>query len=147
MDCGCEEYLALDDNWKAELPTGVSNEVSRMRNEEVEEVLVVEAPDSENEEYTVELSDDWRKELGELLEGPDLLVVSEWAPEMDEPGNEYSFSMTTTGSRKKQCLVCLQRPSCTVGRHIICNHLPWFAYPRNTCWQCKVPVPQISRFK
>ena len=145
IDCGCEEYLNLDYNWDAELPSGSDNKVSSMRKEEVEEVLVLEAPDPESKECKVELIYNWQRELRELLEGPDLLVISKWKSGQEPENDEYSFS--TTGSWKKQCPVCLQRPSCTVGQHIICNHLSWFAYPRNTCWQCKVPVPQISRFK
>ena len=74
-------------------------------------MLVIEVPDPESEECKVELISDWRRELMELLEGPDLLVISEWKPGQEQENDEYSFS--TTRSEKKQCPVCQQRPSCT----------------------------------
>ena len=147
IDCGCND-VNLDDNWQAEVPTRIDERIVKMKKEEIEEVLIVEVP--EEEEYGIDFVHDWTEELAELLQGPDLLVTSEWRPGMDtldKESDEYSLStMTTMVTWRKQCPVCLQRPGCTVSRHIICNHLPWFAYPRNACWQCKVPVPQISRF-
>ena len=102
----------------------------------MEEALIIGAPDAENGKYTIKFIQDWREELAKLLEGPDLLVTSEWRPGMDtldHENYEYSFQMTTA-TWKKQCPVCLQRPGCMVGEHVNCNHLPWFAYPWNACW-------------
>ena len=147
--CGCDDFdftdINLDDDWDAEVPGGVDESVLALENAALEEVLVVGPPDPENEECRVEFTEDWRDELETLLNGPDLIVTSEWTPTMESDGNSLS-TVTTSKHQKKQCPICFQRPSCKLSRHVISNHLPWFGYPRHACWECRIPVPQISRF-
>ena len=146
--CGCDDFdfsdINLNDDWDAEVPGGVDeNILLALENTALEEVLVVGPPDPE-EECKVEFTDDWRDDLEALLNGPDMIITSEWTPGMES--DENSLSTTTSKQSKKQCPICFQRPACKLNRHVISNHLPWFAYPRHACWECKVPVPQISRF-
>ena len=116
-----------------------------LENAALEEVLVVGPPDPENEECRVEFTEDLRDELETLLNGLNLIVTSEWTPTMESDKNSLSTA-TTSKHQKKQCLICFQRPSCKLSCHILSNHLPWFGYPRHACWECQIPVPQISCF-
>ena len=147
--CGCDDFnftdINLDDDWDAEVPGGVDKSVLALENAALEEVLVVGPPDPENEECRVEFTEDWRDELEMLLNRPDLIVTSEWTPTMESDENSLSTAMTSR-HQKKQCPICFQRPSCKLSRHVISNHLPWFAYPCHACWECQISVPQISRF-
>ena len=75
-----------------------------MKNEEVEEVLVVEPPDPD-EDCKVEIIEDWWDDLEKLLQGLDVVVMGEWMPEMES--DENLFSTSTGRHQKKQCLICL----------------------------------------
>ena len=136
--------INLNDDWDAEIPGGVDEDILKIRNQDLEEVLVVGAAEPENEEIKVEITNDWKDELEELIYGGNMVVLSEWTSERGS--NEHLLSSSTARQQKKECPICFKWSSCKLDRHVISNHLPWFAYPRNACWQCKVPVPQISRF-
>ena len=146
--CGCDDFdfmdINLNDDWDAEVPGGIDESILTFENAALEEVLVVEPPDPE-EEWKVEFTEDWQDDLETLLNGPDMIVTSEWKPGMESDENSLSTA-TTSKQSKKQCPICFQWPACKLNRHVISNHLPWFAYPQHACWECKVLVPQISRF-
>ena len=93
----------------------------------------------------MEFTEDWRDELETLLNGPDLIVTSKWTPTTESDENSLSTA-TTSKHQKKQCPICFQRPSCKLSHHVISNHLPWFANPCQACWECQIPVLQISHF-
>ena len=109
--CGCDDFdftdINLDDDWDAEVPGGVDESMLALENAALEEVLVVGPPDPENEECRVEFTEDWRDELETLLNGPDLIVTSEWTPTMESDGNSLSTT-TTSKHQKKQCPICFQ---------------------------------------
>ena len=136
--------INLNDDWDAEIPGGVDEAIMKVRNQDLEEVLVVGVSEPENEEIKVEIINDWKHELEELIDGGNMVVLSEWTPEMGS--DEHSLSSSAMRRQRKECPICLERPSCKLDRHVISNHLPWFAYPRHACWECQLPVPQISRF-
>ena len=114
--------INLDDDWDAEIPGGVE-EGFDTPGVLFEQALVVEAV-KEDEAQRVEFIEDWRDDLAMLLEGPDMLVVDEW-----KGYDEQSSSLTVPTRQLNKCPACGDCPVVGVMRHIICHHLPWFAYP------------------
>ena len=81
----------------------------------------------------------WVDQVEKLWEAGELVITSEWKP----------------GDKEFKSLGC-PHPKCIkngtgqarkgLNHHVITSHLPWFAYPHNTCWQCHQPIRQASRF-
>ena len=81
----------------------------------------------------------WVDQVEKLWEAGELVMTSEW-----KPGDK---EFKSSGCPHPKCIVNgAGQARKGLNHHVITSHLPWFAYPCNTCWQCHQPICQQSRF-
>ena len=144
--------INLNDDWDAEVPGGIDEDVliSLTGSEclTFEQELIVN-DDSANHRKVEMVDMDPFEELKRLIDEDNLKIEDEWPKSGDdEKSSPAEESSTLQGSNKarKQCPICKTEFSAGLNRHIM-HHLPWFAYPKNACWECRKPVAQVGRFQ
>ena len=145
--------INLNDDWDAEVPGGIDVDVlvslTGVEHLTFEQELIVN--DDSADHRKVEMVDmDPFEELQRLIDEDNLKIEDEWPKSgVDEKSSPAEESSTSQGSNKvrKQCPICKTGFSAGLNRHVIMHHLPWFAYPKNACWECKKPVAQVGRFQ
>ena len=69
------------------------------------------------------------------------LEESHFEPDYEEDCLPDHIKGSTLGKKGKKCPVCSSRFT-HVRRHVIQEHIPWFMYPRTSCWKCELGFGQ-----
>jgi hypothetical protein len=65
----------------------------------------------------------------------------QFIPDYEEETLPHHVQGSTSGKKGKKCPVCDSKFT-HVRRHVIQTHIPWFLYPKTSCWTCELGFGQ-----